>query len=204
MIAAASWPHSQHRSDNLRASTIGVRQHTSRKYSAVGAPVEVHDDTGSINPPVTCPAQKHEWTCRSAHKYVRPNASYVRRLKDRGLTVGRPTVYLLSAAASRDDTAWDAALRRLTSHTSASQDPQRSELVGMAGFEPAASCSQISSIQSPDVAPHRPMSRSPGVILAGRRLTQLGGCACWLPLWLPYLAPVQERRKRAVQVGAAR
>jgi uncharacterized protein YegL len=35
------------------------------------------------------------------------------RLKDRGLTVGRPTVYLLSAAASRDETAWDAALRRL-------------------------------------------------------------------------------------------
>jgi uncharacterized protein YegL len=35
-------------------------------------------------------------------------------LKDRGLTVGRPTVYLLSAAASRDETAWDAALRRLT------------------------------------------------------------------------------------------
>ena len=34
MIAAASWPHSQHRSDNLRASTVGVRQQTSRKYSA--------------------------------------------------------------------------------------------------------------------------------------------------------------------------
>ena len=37
MIAAASWPHSQHRSDNLRASTIGVRQHTSRKCSAFRA-----------------------------------------------------------------------------------------------------------------------------------------------------------------------
>jgi hypothetical protein len=35
MITAASWPHSQHRSDNLRASTIGVHQHTSRKYSAI-------------------------------------------------------------------------------------------------------------------------------------------------------------------------
>ena len=34
-------------------------------------------------------------------------------LKDRGLTTGRPTVYLLSAADSRDKTAWDAALRRL-------------------------------------------------------------------------------------------
>jgi uncharacterized protein YegL len=34
-------------------------------------------------------------------------------LKDSGLTTGRPTVYLLSAAASRDETAWDAALRRL-------------------------------------------------------------------------------------------
>jgi uncharacterized protein YegL len=34
-------------------------------------------------------------------------------LKDRGMAVGRPTVYLLSAAASRDQTAWDAALRRL-------------------------------------------------------------------------------------------
>ncbi len=39
MIAAASWPHSQHRSDNLRASTIGVRQHTSRKYSALGVSI---------------------------------------------------------------------------------------------------------------------------------------------------------------------
>jgi uncharacterized protein YegL len=38
----------------------------------------------------------------------------VARLKDRGLTVARPTVYLLSAAVSRDNTAWDAALRRLT------------------------------------------------------------------------------------------
>jgi uncharacterized protein YegL len=38
----------------------------------------------------------------------------VGRLKGRGLTVGRPTIYLLSAAASRDATAWDAALRRLT------------------------------------------------------------------------------------------
>jgi uncharacterized protein YegL len=37
----------------------------------------------------------------------------VSRLKDRGLTVGRPTVYILSAAASRYNTAWDAALRRL-------------------------------------------------------------------------------------------
>jgi len=38
----------------------------------------------------------------------------ISRLKDRGLTVGRPTVYLLCAAESRDETAWDAALRRLT------------------------------------------------------------------------------------------
>ena len=29
-------------------------------------------------------------------------------------TVGRPTVYLLSASAARDETAWDTALRRLT------------------------------------------------------------------------------------------
>jgi hypothetical protein len=36
MIAAASWPHSQCRSKNLRSSTIGVRQHTSRKHSAIG------------------------------------------------------------------------------------------------------------------------------------------------------------------------
>ena len=38
----------------------------------------------------------------------------ISRLKQRGLTVGRPTIYLLSATASRDDSAWDAALRRLT------------------------------------------------------------------------------------------
>jgi hypothetical protein len=55
----------------------------------------------------------------------------------------------------------------------------------MAGFEPATSCSQISSAQSPDVALCRLMWRSPGVIVAGRRLASSEGCARWLPLWLP-------------------
>jgi hypothetical protein len=44
-------------------------------------------------------------------------------LKDRGLTTGRPTVYLLSAAASRDDTAWDAALRRLADRSTFRYEP---------------------------------------------------------------------------------
>src|ERR1700755_482723 len=39
----------------------------------------------------------------------------------------------------------------------------------MAGFEPAASCSQISPSQSPDIVPCSPTSRSPGVMLAGHR-----------------------------------
>ena len=55
----------------------------------------------------------------------------------------------------------------------------------MAGFEPAASFSQISSSQSPDVASRHPMWRSPGEMLAGCRLTSPGGCARWLPTWLP-------------------
>ena len=41
----------------------------------------------------------------------------VSRLKQRGLTVGRPTIYLLSATAGRDDSAWDTAMRRLTDRT---------------------------------------------------------------------------------------
>jgi hypothetical protein len=57
--------------------------------------------------------------------------------------------------------------------------------VGMAGFEPATSCSQISSAQSPGVALCRLMGRSPGVIVAGRRSVSPDGCARWLPLWLP-------------------
>jgi hypothetical protein len=76
---------------------------------------------------------------------------------------------------------------------------QTFEIAGrMAGFEPAASCSQTSSSQSPDRAPCRSARRSAGVMLAGRRQTQLGDCACWLP----NSAPVQERTKRAVQVRA--
>jgi hypothetical protein len=63
------------------------------------------------------------------------------------------------------------------------------KMVGMAGFEPAASCSQISSSRSPDVASRRPMWRLPGEMLAGCRLTSPGGCARWLPLWLPPTLP---------------
>jgi len=63
------------------------------------------------------------------------------------------------------------------------------KMVGMAGFEPATSCSQISSAQSPGVAPCRLACRSPGVMLAGRRLTSPVGCARWLPLWLPPSRP---------------
>jgi hypothetical protein len=40
----------------------------------------------------------------------------------------------------------------------------------MAGFEPAASCSQSTSRLSPDVAWHRLMWRSPALIIAGRGL----------------------------------
>ncbi len=58
-------------------------------------------------------------------------------------------------------------------------------MVGMAGFEPATSCSQISSAQSPDVAPRRPAWCSPGVMVAGRRPASPDDCARWLPLWLP-------------------
>jgi hypothetical protein len=57
--------------------------------------------------------------------------------------------------------------------------------VGMAGFEPATSCSQISPARSPDVAPRRLMCDSPAVIVAGRRSASPDGCARWLPLWLP-------------------
>jgi len=40
----------------------------------------------------------------------------------------------------------------------------------MAGFEPAASCSQISTSQTPDEARHRLAWRSPGTTLAWQRL----------------------------------
>ena len=42
-------------------------------------------------------------------------------------------------------------------------------LVGMAGFEPAASCSQISPVRSLGVAGHRPTSHLPGAMLGTRR-----------------------------------
>jgi hypothetical protein len=65
--------------------------------------------------------------------------------------------------------------------------------VGMAGFEPAASCSQISSNRTLDVAGCCPTWRQPAVILARRSLTPFRVCGCWLPLWLPpfgrHLAP---------------
>ena len=71
--------------------------------------------------------------------------------------------------------------------TEASEEPSRVQqaktcrqtirkvLVGMAGFEPAASCSHISSSRSPDVAPCRPACLSPGVMLPGRRLMSRPG-----------------------------
>jgi len=67
--------------------------------------------------------------------------------------------------------------QRLTTHSK--------NRVGMAGFEPAASCSQISSIRTLDVAPCRSVSGSPETMHAARGLTWLSVCARWLPLWLP-------------------
>jgi hypothetical protein len=74
--------------------------------------------------------------------------------------------------------------------------------VGMAGFEPAASCSQTRFIRPPDVALCRPMWLLAAAMLARRRPMWLGACACWLPLRLPNLAPVHARQKGAVQVRA--
>jgi hypothetical protein len=83
--------------------------------------------------------------------------------------------------------------RREATHTGYQNGSQQSraylKTVGMAGFEPATSCSQISSAQSPDVALSRPACRSPGVTVAGRRLASSEGCARWLPLWLPPSPP---------------
>jgi hypothetical protein len=67
----------------------------------------------------------------------------------------------------------------------------------MAGFEPAASCSQISFIRSPDVAWCRPVRRSPGTTHAARRLTWLSVCTCRLPLWLPPEAALRIADRRA-------
>jgi hypothetical protein len=70
-------------------------------------------------------------------------------------------------------------------------------LVGMAGFESAASCSQIRSSGSLHVAPCRQACRSLGKMLAGRRQASPDVCACWLPLWLPpalYRASISVRR----------
>ena len=62
-------------------------------------------------------------------------------------------------------------LQRLTTHSK--------NRVGMAGFEPAASCSQISFIRSPDVVWCRPVWRSPEAMHAARRLTWPSVCARW-------------------------
>jgi hypothetical protein len=60
--------------------------------------------------------------------------------------------------------------------------------VGMAGFEPAASCSQISPRQMLTVAHCRPAGHLRAVMFACCRLTSPGVCAHWLPLWLHYQA----------------
>jgi hypothetical protein len=68
--------------------------------------------------------------------------------------------------------------------------------VGMAGFEPVASCSQISSSLSQDVAASSLMCHLTAAMLAGRRLMALEVCACWLPLWLPQRASRAARSYR--------
>jgi hypothetical protein len=55
----------------------------------------------------------------------------------------------------------------------------------MAGFEPATSCSKISSARLLDVAGRRPLRCPAGVTLAECRWKSPDGCVRWLPLWLP-------------------
>src|SRR5215472_9450055 len=75
------------------------------------------------------------------------------------------------------------------------------EAVGMAGFEPAASCSQINPAASPEIARDRPTWRLAGKTLARRRPMRPGDCARWLPLWLPLMDDMAtfwgDRRPRA-------
>src|SRR5215472_8674931 len=60
-----------------------------------------------------------------------------------------------------------------------------SELVGMAGFEPAASCSQNRPEPSPDVARHS-QKRLLAAVIAARRRPMV---PCIGRHWLPLLAP---------------
>jgi hypothetical protein len=80
-----------------------------------------------------------------------------------------------------------ACLQRLTTHSK--------NRVGMAGFEPAASCSQISSIRTLDVARCSPTWRQPAVMLARRSLKSIHVCAHWLPAWRPKVASAEENRE---------
>ncbi len=58
----------------------------------------------------------------------------------------------------------------------------------MAGFEPAASCSQIRFRGSPDSAGCRPVCRSPVTTAAERRRAWAGTWRRWLPRWLPAIS----------------
>ncbi len=58
-------------------------------------------------------------------------------------------------------------------------------MVGMAGFEPAASCSQISSGPWPGVARGGHKRLLPAVIVAHRRLALPRICRHWLPQLAP-------------------
>ncbi len=58
-------------------------------------------------------------------------------------------------------------------------------------------CSQISARQRPGVALCRLVWRPPGTTIAARRVTWLGDCARWLPLWLPKLGPPTKRARKS-------
>jgi len=62
----------------------------------------------------------------------------------------------------------------------------------MAGFEPAASCSQISSIRTLDVAGCCPTWRQLAVVLARPSLMPLRVCACWPPPEARYVRSIEE------------
>jgi len=82
-----------------------------------------------------------------------------------------------SAADPRSERRSDDGQTILAPWRRSTASPRPAPLVGMAGFEPAASCSQISSIWTLDVAPCRSISGSPEAMHAARGLTWLGACA---------------------------
>jgi hypothetical protein len=143
------------------------------------------------------PGTPHAWSPTGGHVRGVRRVRCTRSLASaaRSTTGSQATAHLRSHPATlagirRQIPTSGPCLQRLKTHSK--------NRVGMAGFEPPASCSQISPVRTLDVAGRCPMWRQPAGMVARRSLTPLRVRAHWLPLWL--LCAGYSRRRSWVPV----